>query len=94
MLVGRWLMARPKLIMLEEPTEGADVGARRTVHSAVRDAAARGAAVLVSSTDSAELASLCDRVLVMSQGMLIAELSGARLNADQIDAESMVSVPQ
>ena len=75
MLVGKWLCGQPKLLLLHEPTQGVDVGARRDLELAIGRAAEGGAAVMLASLDASELASMCDRVLVMREGRLDAELS-------------------
>lgn len=75
-VLARALLAAPKLILAEEPTQGVDAGARADIYAELRDAAASGLAVLVVSSDAIELEGLCDRVLVMSRGSIVEELSG------------------
>lgn len=83
--MAKWLQTKPRLLLLDEPTQGVDVGARQAIWDAL-DAAARadGTAILVASTDYDQLASLCHRVLVFSEGQIRRELSGAALNKDAI----------
>ena len=76
MLLAKWLATRPTLLVLHEPTQAVDVGARQVITSAIRRAADDGCAVLVSGTDETELALLCDRVVVFRQGGAVEELSG------------------
>jgi ABC-type sugar transport system ATPase subunit len=78
--IGKWLARAPRVIMLDEPTRGVDVAAKAEVHSLLRDTAASGAALLVSSSELPELLGLCDRVLVMAQGRVVGE-------ADTADAD-------
>jgi ribose transport system ATP-binding protein len=73
-LLGKWLSGQPKLLLLHEPTQGVDVGARRDLERAIGRTAEAGAAVLLAGMDTSELASLCDRVLVMSEGRIGAHL--------------------
>jgi ribose transport system ATP-binding protein len=75
-LLAKWLATGPRLLVLHEPTQAVDVGARQTITRAVRQAAGRGCAVLVAGTDEAELTMLCDRVLVFRSGRPVAELTG------------------
>ncbi|MQA91414.1 MAG: ATP-binding cassette domain-containing protein [Gemmatimonas sp.] len=83
-LLGKWWQRKPKVFVLDEPTSGMDVGAKAAVHSALRRAAADGAAVLVLSSDEVELSELCDRVLVFRAGAVIDELAGSRLSRQDI----------
>jgi ribose transport system ATP-binding protein len=78
-VLSRWMRTKPKVLLLEEPTQGVDVGAQSAIYDLVREAAAAGAAVLVASSDTTELVALCDRVVVVSDGILTAELSGLEL---------------
>ncbi|OHV41279.1 MULTISPECIES: sugar ABC transporter ATP-binding protein [Pseudofrankia] len=75
-LLAKWLAVRPRLLVLHEPTQAVDVGARHAIISTIREAAARGAAVLVAGSDEHELALLCDRVLVFRDGRVAEELTG------------------
>jgi len=74
--LARSLLARPSLILADEPTQGVDAGARVEIYRILREAAARGIPVLVVSSDTLELEGLCDRVVVFSRGHVIGELSG------------------
>jgi ribose transport system ATP-binding protein len=74
-VLAKWLSMEPRLLLLHEPTQAVDVGARHTIVAAVRDAAKAGAAVIVSGSDENELALLCDRVLVFGDGELRQELA-------------------
>ena len=67
-LVAKWLSTNPRLLLLDEPTRGVDVGARRHIQAMIRAAADRGACVLLASADTEQLHSVCDRVLVMVDG--------------------------
>jgi len=75
-LLAKWLATDPQLLLLHEPTQAVDVGARHTIVQAVRTAARDGRAVLVAGSDENELALLCDRVLVCSDGAVREELTG------------------
>ena len=83
-LMAKWLQTRPKLLMLDEPTQGVDVGARQHLFAALGEASDNGVAMLVSSTDSEQLAQICHRVLVFAQGAIVAELTGADITKDRI----------
>jgi ribose transport system ATP-binding protein len=84
LLFAKWLRCRPLALLLDGPTEGVDVGARATLHTQLVLAAADGLAVVVTSTDVDELASLCTRVLVLTGGTISSELAGAELTAQNI----------
>ncbi|MCK9894477.1 sugar ABC transporter ATP-binding protein [Frankia sp. AgB32] len=85
-LVGKWMVARPRVLLLHEPTQAVDVGARRDILRNIRRAAAAGAAVVVVSLDEEDLASVCDRVVVLAAGRPSAELTAPFTAADVIDA--------
>jgi ribose transport system ATP-binding protein len=80
--LGKWLAGRPDLLVLHEPTQAVDVGARHDIIDAIREAARGGCAVVVASVNAADLAVLCDRVLVFRDGRVAGSLSG---NLDQDD---------
>ena len=80
-ILARWLRQNPQVLILDEPTQGVDVGAKAEIHALVDAAAEAGAAVLVASTESEELARLCDRVLVLRDGRITASLEGAQVTA-------------
>lgn len=82
--IARWLVGERKLLILDEPSRGVDVGARAEVHTLIRSLAADGAAVLVISSDNEELVALCDRVLVMAEGRVTGELVGDEISIDAI----------
>jgi ABC-type sugar transport system ATPase subunit len=75
--IGKWLTRSPRVIMLDEPTRGVDVAAKAEVHGLLRDIADEGAALLVSSSELPELLGLCDRILVMAQGRIVASAATA-----------------
>ena len=85
-LLGEVARGKPSLLVLHEPTQAVDVGARHDIIDAIREAAADGCGVLISSVDASDLAVLCDRVLVFRHGQAVAELSGDLTEDDIIHA--------
>ena len=83
-MFAKWLDAQPSVILLDDPTRGVDVGAKAEMHALIRSAAAAGAPVLICSTDIDELASLCDRVVVLRQGRVSATLAGDALTTHAV----------
>ena len=83
-LMGREIGSSPRVILVDEPTKGVDVGARSEIYQQLRDIARSGVAVVVASSDGVELQGLCDRVLVFARGAVQAELSGTRVTDDEI----------
>ena len=83
-VLARWLAMEPKLLVLSEPTAGVDVGTRSALYEIVRGRAAEGLAVLVASSDAQDLVHMCDRVLVMRNGIVVAELTGARITESEM----------
>jgi ribose transport system ATP-binding protein len=78
-LIGRSLLAEPRVLLADEPTRGVDVGTRVEVYRLLRESAAEGKAIVVVSSDALELQGLCDRVLVFSRGRVVRELDGSSL---------------
>ena len=75
-LLAKWLAGAPKLLLLQEPTQAVDVGAREDIIDAVRDVAADGCPVIVAGSDPGELSAICDRVIILRDGAYSTELSG------------------
>ncbi|HRQ72982.1 MAG TPA: sugar ABC transporter ATP-binding protein [Phycisphaerales bacterium] len=75
-VLARWLAAEPRVLLLDEPTRGIDVGAKAEIERLVGDLCARGVAVLFISSEVEEVARVCDRVLVLRDGRVAGELSG------------------
>jgi hypothetical protein len=84
-LFGRSLRLDPKVLVLDEPTRGIDVGAKEEIHILIDRAGAEGAAVLVASTDTDELVRLAHRVVIMREGAVAAELSGGDMTVENIE---------
>ncbi|KUO07884.1 sugar ABC transporter ATP-binding protein [Streptomyces sp. DSM 15324] len=94
-VIGRWLSADLRLLILEEPTASVDIGAKAAVHRLLDEALAAGLAVLLISTDFDEVVSVCRRALVLVRGAVTAELSGAALTAAALTrAASAVPPPR
>lgn len=83
-MLARWLRRAPSLLLLDEPTQGIDVGAQARLHGSLREAASTGAGILLSSSDELELSEVCHRVLVMRRGRIVRELTGAEVNPRSI----------
>lgn len=88
-VLGRLLRTEPKVLVLDEPTQGVDVGAKATIHELVVGAASAGAAVIVCSSDIEELVQLATRVVVLRRGLLGAELTGGDLSVERIEEEQL-----
>jgi ribose transport system ATP-binding protein len=88
-LLAKWLSMSPAVLLIDEPTQGVDIGARRQIFDDLRAAASAGTAVLISSTDHEQLAALCDRVVVLQRGQASGELLGADLTKTSISEACM-----
>lgn len=75
-LLGKWLLLKPKVFVLDDPTYGVDPAARETIFNALTDAARRGACVLFFSSEPEQLVRVCDRILVLGNGNIVKELAG------------------
>nr|WP_274705581.1 sugar ABC transporter ATP-binding protein [Salipiger pentaromativorans] len=83
-LLAKWLQTKPKLLLLDEPTQGVDFGARQQIFADLDRATRDGTAILCASTDNEQLAQICDRVLVFAQNRPVLELTGAELTKEAI----------
>jgi ribose transport system ATP-binding protein len=88
-LLAKWLQQAPRLVLLDEPTQGVDIGARQNVFKHIGDAAAAGATVLCASSDYEQLAAICSRVLIFSEGRVVATLTGAEVTKEAIAEHSL-----
>jgi ribose transport system ATP-binding protein len=94
-VLARWLNRRPRLLLLDEPTHGVDVGARADAYAIIRRAAESGMAVVVVSSDFGELADLSDRVLVLTAGRITGELRGAEVTRHNLTERAHIEgVPE
>ena len=83
-VLAKWLRRRPAVLLLDEPSQGVDVGAKAVIHALAREVAADGACVVIASSDDSELCDTCDRVLVMRDGHIVAEVTGSRLTTAEL----------
>jgi rhamnose transport system ATP-binding protein len=86
--LARWLATKPKLLILDEPTQGVDVGAKSEIHKIIRQLAKEGLAVLMISSDLPEVLGMCDRIAVMRGGTVTAMLPG-KSNAHDVMAAAL-----
>jgi inositol transport system ATP-binding protein len=82
-LIGRWLLTSPRILLLDEPTRGIDVGAKAEIHDLISTLAARGAAVVMISSEMPEILGMSDRIMVMREGRVAGILD--RRDATQVD---------
>jgi ribose transport system ATP-binding protein len=85
-ILARWLQRKPRVLLLDEPTQGVDVGSRAEIHGIVRDIVDQGAGALIVSSDFSELAAVCDRAIVLRRGRVVAEVPGSELNEDVLNS--------
>jgi ribose transport system ATP-binding protein len=90
-VLAKWLRLGPRVMVLDEPTQGVDVGAKALIYRELADAARRGTALIVCSSEAKELAAICDRVLILADGEVVAELHGDSLDDTAIVRESVRS---
>jgi len=84
-ILGRWFEQSPSLLLLDEPTQGVDVGAKSEIHAELRQIAhSDGASILVTSTDIDELVALCDQILILKAGRIVGKLSGSEISTSEV----------
>jgi ribose transport system ATP-binding protein len=89
-ILAKWFATRPVVLLLDEPTHGVDVGAKQQILRHLRDTAASGTAVVITSVEADDLAQLCHRVLVFRHGEVVAELQGSELTAPRITEQAQL----
>ncbi len=89
--LARWLATEPRLLILDEPTQGVDVGAKSEIHRIIRDLAAKGLAVIMISSDLPEILGMSDRIAVMREGRIAEILDGASASAQSVMSAALRS---
>ncbi|HEY4163727.1 MAG TPA: sugar ABC transporter ATP-binding protein [Dongiaceae bacterium] len=83
-IMARWLLLEPKVLILDEPTKGVDIGTRASIYTILREIAAKGVAVCVVSSDFEELLGLSDRIVVISDGASVADMPSHLLDEEKL----------
>lgn len=83
-LMAKWIAAAPRVMILDEPTRGVDIGAKEIIHSAIAALAAKGNSVILFTSDLPEMVGLCDRAVIMRQGHIIGEIDGKNMNESSL----------
>ena len=83
-IIGRWLLTTPEVLLLDEPTRGIDVGAKYEIYQLILDLAKEGKGVIMVSSEMPELLGICDRILVMSGGILAGEVDARNTSQEEI----------
>lgn len=93
-VLGKWLAAKPDVLILDEPTRGVDVGAKSQVHQLIQGLASDGMATLLISSELPELLAICDRILVMREGSISGEVQASSTTQEEILALALPSSQQ
>ncbi len=83
-IIGRWLLTKPEILLLDEPTRGIDVGAKYEIYQLIIDLANQGKGVVMVSSEMPELLGVCDRIIVMSGGQVAGEVNAASTSQEEI----------
>jgi methyl-galactoside transport system ATP-binding protein len=83
-IFARWLLTKPEILLLDEPTRGIDVGAKYEIYKLIIELAAEGKSILMVSSEMPELLGICDRIIVMSNGRIAGELNTSEATQEQI----------
>ena len=86
-LLGKWLFAEPDILILDEPTRGIDVGAKYEIYCIINEMVAEGKSVIIISSEMPEILGMCDRIYVMNEGRMIAEMDGKDATQEKIMTE-------
>lgn len=85
-VVGKWLLTEPEIVMMDEPTRGIDVGAKYEIYQLIKQLAKEGKAVLIISSEMTELLGICDRILILREGRLVGEMDAKEATQEKIMA--------
>jgi ribose transport system ATP-binding protein len=88
-VIGKWLMRKPQILLLDDPTKGVDVGTKAEFYALLTQLCEEGKTILFYSSDDDELIGLCNRVLVVHDGMIRTELSGKTLTRENLISASL-----
>ena len=83
-IIGRWLLTEPEVLLLDEPTRGIDVGAKYEIYQLILDLANKGKTVIMVSSEMPELLGVCDRIVVMSGGRVAGEVDARSTTQEEI----------
>ncbi len=92
LVLGKWLLFDPRVMVMLEPTKGVDVATKQQIYLLIRELAEQGVAVILNTSDMLELIGLCDRVLIMNHGFLTAELRGPAITEENVMKASVSNV--
>lgn len=87
-VIARWMRLQPKVLILDEPTQGVDIQSREVIYCLIAEACQQGASIIVCSSEAEELALLCHRVIVLKAGLKVADLSVEQLTSERIELEA------
>jgi ribose transport system ATP-binding protein len=90
MIFGRWMAARPRLLLLDEPTRGVDVGAKAEIYKLIEESRKEGMAILVASSELEELIGICHRIVVLRRGRITAQLERSEFSKERIIAAAAI----
>ena len=93
-VIAKWLMAEPRIILLNDPTRGIDVGTKQEIYVLLRRLADQGAAIVFYTTDYDELIGCCDRALVLYNGAIRRELAGGQITERALIASALNIAPE
>jgi ribose transport system ATP-binding protein len=88
-VVGKWLLSEPRVVLLDDPTKGIDVGAKEELYALIDRLTAEGVSVILNSSDDEELLAVSDRVLVLFEGRIVAELAGEHITHEDYVSASL-----
>jgi putative multiple sugar transport system ATP-binding protein len=83
-VLSKWLFTKPRVLILDEPTRGIDVGAKFEIYTIIDELARRGEGILMISSEMPELLGMCDRIYVMNEGRFVAELDRTEASQERI----------
>ena len=92
-VIAKWLASNPKILIIDEPTNGIDIGAKNEIHKLLRELASNGMGIIMVSSELPEVLAISDRIFVMRRGKIVAQFKGGEATQEEIMSNAILNQP-